>query len=139
MAYSPGNVHARRPVILVVEDEPTIRAAVERALEMDGYHVLTAENGRSALMLIATQGLPIDLLVTDLTMPEVGGEALVAELARHQRAPAVLIISGYGPEDLPELSVPFLKKPFTMRELCARVRQLLGRAAASEREASRSA
>jgi DNA-binding response OmpR family regulator len=128
-----------RPVILIAEDEPTIRAVLARVLESEGYHVLTAENGRSALMLIATLNLPVDLVVSDLTMPEVGGEALIAELARYQRMPPVLFISGLGRDDVPGLSLPLLRKPFTTQELCARVRQLLGRPPASQREASRTA
>jgi DNA-binding response OmpR family regulator len=108
---------------------------VARVLELHSYQIITAEGGRAALMLIATLDLPIDLLITDITMPDVSGQAVVAELARYGGAPPVLLISGLSEEDVPGLSLPFLRKPFTARELCTRVRQLLGSPPASDREA----
>jgi CheY-like chemotaxis protein len=139
MAETAGSRSEARPVVLVVEDEPTIRTVIARVLELDGYRVLVAENGHSALALIATLGRPIDLIVTDITMPELDGEALVAEVARHQRPPPILVISGAGQADLQQLSHPFLCKPFTPDDLRAQVRQLVGRASLSERDPKRSA
>jgi DNA-binding response OmpR family regulator len=65
-------------------------------------------------------------VVTDLNMPELGGQALIAELACHQRTPPVLFISGFSQADVPHLPGPMLTKPFTPAELSARVRQILG-------------
>jgi len=117
----------RRPVILLVEDQDALRAVAARVLEADGYQVLSAADGRAALMLIATVGHPVDLVITDIAMPDVGGQALVAELARHQRTPPVLFISGFSQEEVPGLSWPLLTKPFPPRDLLDRVRHLLGR------------
>jgi DNA-binding response OmpR family regulator len=122
-----GDDPQRRPVILLVEDQDALRADVARVLEGDGYQVLSAAEGRAALMLIATVGLPIDLVITDIAMPDVGGQAVVAELARHQRTPPVLFISGFSQEDVPGLSWPLLTKPFPPRDLLDRVRHLLRR------------
>jgi DNA-binding response OmpR family regulator len=126
MAHAGDRPRHRRPVVLLVEDEANVRALVSRVLELDGYQVLTAEGGRAALMLIATLGLPIDLLITDINMPDVDGRKVVAELARHQRTPPVLFISGCSHEDVPGLTSPLLTKPFTPTALLSRVRELLG-------------
>jgi DNA-binding response OmpR family regulator len=109
----------RRRVVLLVEDQPSIRAVAAHVLKADGYHVLEAENGHSALMLVALKDLRIDLVVTDLHLP-----ALLTELARHQRRPPVLFISGgtLEPDDLPG---PLLLKPFSMETLSIAVRRLL--------------
>jgi two-component system cell cycle sensor histidine kinase/response regulator CckA len=132
-----GSGHTQRPVILLVEDESTIRVVATRVLEADGYRVTSAENGRAAIALIATLNVPIDLVVTDLYMPELGGEALVAELARHQRTPPVLFVSGVSHADVADLPGPMLTKPFTPVELRRRVHQVLygsgGSASASAR------
>jgi CheY-like chemotaxis protein len=116
----------RCPVVLLIADESTSYAVATRVLEADGYHVLTAETGRSAIMLIATLDLPIDLVVSDLNMPDLGRQALLAELARHQRMPPVLFISGFRPPDLPGLPSPMLTNPFTPAQISAAVRQILG-------------
>ena len=113
-----------RPRILLVEDQPVLRELMQRALDADGYEVLTAANGRAAVLLVASLDLPVDLLITDLGMPLIGGEALIAELARYHRPPPVLFVSGLGPE--PGQPEPMLHKPFSLDELCARVRSLLG-------------
>lgn len=105
-------------------------------LEADGYRVLSAENGRSAIMLIATLDLPIDLVVTSLNMPQFDGEAMIAELARYQRTPPVLFISGFATANVPGLQSRMLTKPFTVAELSARVRQILGHPPVQEGDTS---
>jgi DNA-binding response OmpR family regulator len=96
---------------------------MQRALDADGYEALTAANGRAAFLLVALD-LPIDLLITDFGTPLIGGEALIAELARYHRPPPVLFAYGLGPE--PGHPQPMLHKSFSLDELCARVRSLLG-------------
>jgi two-component system cell cycle sensor histidine kinase/response regulator CckA len=115
---------AQRRVVLLVEDQPSIRAVAAHVLKADGHHVLEAENGHSALMLVALKDLRIDLVVTDLHLPGLDGPALVTELARHHRRPPVLFISGgtLEPDDLPG---PLLLKPFSMEALSNAVRRLL--------------
>lgn len=116
-----------RPLVVVVEDESSIRAVVTRVLEAEGYHVLTAQHGRAALELIESLSRAVDLLITDLSMPELGGEALVAEVARHQRrVPPVLFITGKSAASTATLPGAILQKPFTIPLLTRRVRELLG-------------
>ncbi|HJP57694.1 MAG TPA: response regulator [Gemmatimonadales bacterium] len=109
--------------ILVVDDEPQVRRLASRALEREGYRVIEATDGLEALGLF-TQDARIDLLVTDVRMPHTDGIVLAAALRRRFPAIPVLFMSGYprGSEPAPE---PFLAKPFEMRALCDRVRELL--------------
>jgi CheY-like chemotaxis protein len=108
---------------LVVDDEPQVRRLARRALEREGYRVIEATDGLEALGLF-TQDARIDLLVTDVRMPHTDGIVLAAALRRRFPAIPVLFMSGYprGSEPAPE---PFLAKPFEMRALCDRVRELL--------------
>ena len=109
--------------ILVVDDEPQVRRLASRALEREGYRVIEATDGLEALGLF-TQDARIDLLVTDVRMPHTDGIVLAAALRRRFPAIPVLFRAGYprGSEPAPE---PFLAKPFEMRALCDRVRELL--------------
>ena len=109
--------------ILVVDDEPQVRRLASRALEREGYRVIEATDGLEALGLF-TQDARIDLLVTDVRMPHTDGIVLAAALRRRFPAIPVLFMSGYprGSEPAPE---PVLAKPFEMRALCDRVRELL--------------
>jgi CheY-like chemotaxis protein len=114
--------------ILVVEDEESVRTLAVRVLRERGYRVLSAEHGRTALAQLVEER--IDLLVTDIVMPEMGGRELV-ERARVERPElAVLLISGYTDSDalrrgVAELGLPFLQKPFAPESLARRVRELL--------------
>jgi CheY-like chemotaxis protein len=125
----------RRPLVLLVEDESSIRAVVARVLEGDGCQVLTAPHGRAALGLIASLAHPVDLLITDLSMPELGGEALVAELARYPRVPPVLFISGGSADSMSTLPGAILQKPFTIPLLKRRVHELLSLTGAGQQVA----
>jgi two-component system cell cycle sensor histidine kinase/response regulator CckA len=109
--------------ILLVEDEPAIRRLMMAALELAGYHVLEARNGSEALSLIDEGGLAVDLLVTDMKMPYVGGQELIERLRGRRRILKVLAISGYPMSAPPD--VVFLAKPFDRRGLLRAVRQAL--------------
>ncbi len=115
--------------VLLVEDEEAVRKFLEEILKRDGFRVLSASNGRQALELL--QGYPekIDLLITDVVMPELGGFELWDHFRTKQPEARVLFISGYpktSSERLSQLSEKnFLPKPFGTRELLARVRTLL--------------
>jgi DNA-binding response OmpR family regulator len=130
MAQGGDGDRQPRPVVLLVEDQENIREAATRVLELDGYQVLSAGNRRSAMMLIATLDLPIDLVVTDLSMPELGGQTLTTELTRHLRTPRVLFISELSAAELSGLPGPVLTKPFTLGELRTRVREVMHEAGA---------
>lgn len=117
--------------ILVAEDEASIRDVARAALESHGYRVLLAADGEEALALIESRGAEIDLVVTDLVMPKLGG----AELRRAARrlAPSVrfLLTTGYAARDVPmtgpeqPLEIPVLQKPWTVQQLRSRVREIL--------------
>jgi two-component system cell cycle sensor histidine kinase/response regulator CckA len=124
-------------LVLVVEDEPAIRALVRRTLEGAGLVVIEAENGRQALDVFALGGEPPRLVLTDVIMPELNGRELSDALADLHPALPILFMSGYTGEDvlarslLPE-TAPFLQKPFTPEELLVRVRGMLAGASPSE-------
>jgi two-component system, cell cycle sensor histidine kinase and response regulator CckA len=121
------NGDTQRETILLVEDEPAVRQLFAQALMRAGYRVHEARNGNEAMKLFDQYGETVDLLLTDMRMPFMGG----AELARHLRARRktlkLLCISGYpGGSDL-EFSEDFLAKPFSRDELLAKVREILDR------------
>lgn len=118
------------PTILLVEDQDVVRALVRRVLEEDGYVVHEARDGSHALEVAAAVEGEIDLLLTDLVMPNLGGPELAGRLATLRPIGATLFMSGYagdtlaGTGSLPE-GAEFLQKPFRPVELVARVRAML--------------
>ncbi|HVL69987.1 MAG TPA: response regulator [Vicinamibacterales bacterium] len=116
-----------RETILLVEDEPAVRQLFAQALIRAGYRVLEARNGQEALKVFDQHGDTVDLLLTDMRMPYMGG----AELAQHLRARRLtlklLCISGYPGSDPTELGADFLAKPFSRDDLLAKVREVLDR------------
>ncbi len=134
-ADTPTQITTGSETILLVEDEPQVRAVAARALRSAGYRVLEATNGRDGVQVARRERDGIDMIVSDVVMPEMGGKEMV-ELAR-QFLPnaAVLFVSGYTagsfpmPNDDPSATL-FLQKPFTPQELLAMVRQVLDRHAA---------
>jgi CheY-like chemotaxis protein len=110
--------------IMVVDDDHHVRTIVAEFLDGSGYHVIEAGDGREALRILAeTQA--VDLLITDVRMPEISGLEL-AETARRARAGLkVILISGYFVSR--QVGHRVLKKPFRMQELAAAVRAELGR------------
>jgi PAS domain S-box-containing protein len=121
-----------RETVLLVEDEEMILHMVREALGGVGYRVLTAPNGVEALELVRRFAEPIDLVITDVVMPKMGGRELALQLETLRPGIKVLYSSGYSEDEMPELggfeaSTPFLHKPYTLATLTARVRQTLGR------------
>jgi two-component system, cell cycle sensor histidine kinase and response regulator CckA len=115
--------------ILLVEDDDAVRRICRRVLLSSGYQVLEARNGEEALEQAARSVGKLDLLVTDLVMPRIGGRQLAAKLRDSVPRLRVLFLSGYT-EDLPlahELAASdgFLQKPFTPSALANKVRTLL--------------
>ncbi len=118
--------------VLVVEDEPSVRTLAGRTLTGLGYAVLEADNGRDALTLTRQYHGPIDLVLTDVVMPELGGIELIEALAAERPDTAVLVMSGYLEPDtaldaIYEAGLPFLPKPFSPDTLSAAVRAVLDR------------
>jgi PAS domain S-box-containing protein len=117
--------------VLLAEDEETIRRLVSEVLERSGYKVFTAPNGDEALRLLEEHGGEIDLLITDVIMPGMGGPDLARAAVLIKPSLRVLFTSGYTSEpdkafDDPE--VEFIGKPFSPQALVAKVQEVLDRA-----------
>ena len=119
--------------ILLVEDQAAIRLLAEDVLSEAGHRVLAAGSGKSAVDLAAKQSNDIDLLITDVVMPEMSGPDLVAQLSRSRPGMIVLYISGYTDHALLhqgviEQGTAFLQKPFLPETLLMKVDELLSAA-----------
>lgn len=116
--------------ILVVEDEAGIRALVRKILRRQGYQVLEAANGQDALALCREHGQRVDLLITDVLMPQMGGRELVERLQTQGHDMKVLYVSGFTDDaniysgELP-VGTAFLQKPFTLGSLLDKVKEVL--------------
>jgi len=113
--------------ILLVEDEPTVRQLFAHALTRAGYAVYEARNGQEAIKLFDAHGDQIDLLLTDMRMPYMGGAELAHHLRGRRRTLKLLCISGYPGNLDTDLSVDFLAKPFSRDDLLKKVREVLDR------------
>src|SRR5579883_3244821 len=115
--------------ILLVEDEEGLRALNARGLSSRGYTVLEASNGVDAIEVLEREG-HVDLVVSDVVMPEMDGPTLLKELRRRDPALKVIFVSGYAEEafakNLPSgEQYAFLAKPFTLKQLVAEVKKTL--------------
>lgn len=119
------------PSVLVVDDEPGIREIARAYLEADGFTVREAGTGRLAVDAALTQ-MP-DLIVLDLMLPDMGGEEICAQLRRVSRVPIIMLTAKSAEADrLRGLALgadDYLVKPFSPRELVARVHAVLRRTA----------
>ena len=113
--------------ILLVEDEPAVRQLFAQALSRAGYAVYEARNGQEAMKLFDQFGDGIDLLLTDMRMPYMGGAELAHHLRGRRRTLKLLCISGYPGSLDSDLSTDFLAKPFSREELLRKVREVLDR------------
>ncbi len=119
--------------ILVVEDDPATRDLLASLLSEEGYRVLAAADGAAALAIL--EGTPAALVLTDLTMPGLGGMALLKEIRQRFPETGVVVFSGSGQDgqvvnSLQAGALDYLCKPVSRRELSAAVRGALGRHAA---------
>jgi CheY-like chemotaxis protein len=123
-------------VVLLVEDEPAVRAIAARSLERSGYRVLQASGGTAALELVHRHGKP-DLVLTDLMMPGIGGAELARRLKERWPALPILLMSGYSVEDLLRQGAlgsdrTIIQKPFTPDSLVGSVAAALSLAATGQ-------
>jgi CheY-like chemotaxis protein len=116
--------------ILLVEDEGGVRELAARSLRSRGYHVLAATDGVDALRTIDGTGVRLDLLLTDVVMPRLGGPELVATLRPRYPDLKVLFMSGYTDDamvrrGIRDAGAAFLQKPYTPHGLAQKVRDVL--------------
>ena len=124
----PG--HPTRATLLLVEDEPVLRSLSQRALENEGYTVLTAEDGFDALAVAETFSGAIDLLITDVVLPGLNGRALAARLRERRPGLEVLYMTGYTDDEilrrgLMDDQVNLLDKPFNATQLLHAARRAI--------------
>src|SRR4051812_24287394 len=119
-----------RTTVLIVEDEPHVRGLARRILAGQAYRVFEAIDGVDAIRVAAKQNEPIDLVITDVEMPNIGVRAMMRGLRRLDLMPKVLFMSGYSDPELLSRGFdkghdPFLTKPFSGRDLVAAVRKAI--------------
>ena len=127
---SPVNSGAERPMVLLVEDEPGVRAVAKRVLMRHGYSVIEAESGLDALTVSRTHLGPIHLVVTDAVMPGMSGAETVRRLQEERPDLKVLFMSGHTEDEVLRRGIigatmPFLQKPFTPDAFARAVRRVL--------------
>jgi PAS domain S-box-containing protein len=129
-ATAPRALARGSETVLLVEDEPALRKLAADALRRAGYEVLEAANGEDAILVAEARSAPVDLVVTDVVMPGIGGVDLARRLRARASTARVLYMSGYS--DDPDLrrgeideSEGLLAKPFTVDQLLRRVRECL--------------
>ena len=111
--------------ILLVDDEAAVRQLCAKALTRAGYRVHQACNGPEALRVFDECGETIDLLLTDMKMPQMTGAELARHLRRRRHTLKLLCVSGYPVSDDPEPRMDFLPKPFSRDELLGKIREIL--------------
>ena len=132
----PVKKEAAKPVVdstghgtvLLVEDEEAVRAFGARALAARGYTVLQAESGIEALEIVEAEGSRIDLIVSDVVMPEMDGPTMLGELRKRGVTAKVIFVSGYAEDAFQRNNIPegeefgFLPKPFSLKQLIETVK-----------------
>jgi two-component system cell cycle sensor histidine kinase/response regulator CckA len=126
--------------ILLVEDEPGVRAFVKLTLQRFGYRVLEADSAEAAVAIIKRHEAAIDLLLTDVVLPGLDGRELARQVARDRPDTRLLFMSGYAErlstiDGFLEEGLQLLEKPFSAQTLLIKTRQLLG--AGNRREPAR--
>ncbi|GLH74512.1 hypothetical protein GETHLI_30140 [Geothrix limicola] len=130
VAPAPEPAWAGKGTVLVVDDDETVRAVARQALELKGFHVLDAHDGRVAVDLVQAQGGAISLVLLDMTMPHMGGEEAFREMRAHQPELRVILSSGYNETEAMgrfrgKGLRGFLQKPYGPRDLIAKVQKAL--------------
>ncbi|MGH6814868.1 MAG: ATP-binding protein, partial [Hyphomicrobiaceae bacterium] len=118
--------------VLLVEDEDAVRTFAVEALKRQGYEVLQAATGRDAIDVMAASGGEVDIVVSDVMMPEMDGPTLLSELRKSNPDLKIIFVSGYPDEAFrshldPAAKFTFLPKPFTLAQLAAKVKEELNK------------
>jgi PAS domain S-box-containing protein len=122
---------ASRGTVLLVEDEAAVREATKRMLRKFGFNVIEAKHGEDALLLWDREAAGIDVVLTDVVMPVMGGAELAKTLRQRKRDLRVVFMSGYTQgtlelSSMDEAATRFLPKPFTADQLVGTLRELIG-------------
>lgn len=121
-----------RGCVLVVEDDDQVRNLIRTLLTNNGYSVLEARNGREGLDVAESEGNKIDLLLSDMLLPELSGFDLAQKVIERNPTMKVLFMTGYVEGDIvqrciSELGASFLDKPFQPNVLLSRVKDAIAR------------
>lgn len=123
-------VRSLSQTILIVEDEPIVRAMCQTVLDRNGFRSLLAENGQEGLTLFLAQHPEIALVLSDISMPVMNGIDMVKEIFKFQPHSNIILMTGLTPEPLvPEYLQKLcavIYKPFRAQELLAAIRKCLG-------------
>jgi CheY-like chemotaxis protein len=125
-----GSESPRRPVILVVDDDDSVRALLQRGLQLAGFEVCLAKNGREAVAFYRKHGAGIDLVLLDVRMPELDGTQTLAALRKENPTLRCCFISGhsgtYTREQLLSLGAEhYFNKPVSLQDLAAKLHELV--------------
>ena len=137
-AAAPPAARTGKGTVLLVEDEDAVRALAREFLTIFGYEVVETSSGEEALRVFEQVKETIDVVVTDLIMPGMGGVALAKKLVRTKPGLRVLLVSGYARDTLEDLEFKsegfaFLQKPYTMEDFARRIADLLRGASLGDR------
>jgi CheY-like chemotaxis protein len=129
---SPASSSQGDETVLVVEDESSVRGVIERVLSGNGYRVLLAVGGSDAIRISGEHEGPIDLLITDVVMPGMGGREVASRLETERPGLRVVFMSGYTENAIShhgilETGMEYLRKPFATDALLRKVREVLDR------------
>jgi DNA-binding NtrC family response regulator len=116
--------------LLVVEDDDSVREFTVRTLKTFGYNVLSAPDGQAAIELFKSQMSRINMVITDMFMPNMTGKQFVEAVRQFDKDMKILFVSGYSPDDTadgmpPGRSVAFLEKPYARDQLSKKIRDVL--------------
>jgi signal transduction histidine kinase/CheY-like chemotaxis protein len=126
----PKSIPKGTETVLLVEDEDQVRAIVKEILELQGYHVVAAANGEEALTISQDLKLDINMMITDVVMPQMSGRELAERVIALRPGLPVLFISGYTDDaivrhGLLDEKLNFLQKPFDSATVARKVREML--------------
>jgi CheY-like chemotaxis protein len=131
-SLAPGALPRGSEVVLLAEDEDGVRSLARQVLHGCGYTVLEARDGAEAVRVAGQHQGRLDLLLTDVVMPRLGGRAVAEEVAALHPEAKVLFLSGYTDDAVVrhgvlDAQVAFLQKPFSLATLAQKVREVLDR------------
>lgn len=129
VASDLGEVKGGSEVVLVAEDEKMLRDVLEEALTMHGYKVLSAADGEEALSILSKEK-NVDIVISDIGLPKLSGEDMLAEMRKHRPNQKAILTSGYvDPQEKERISddvlTQFLQKPYSLNEVLKKTRDFL--------------